>query len=358
MWPRSAAVQSLLVGRQAVVVTGTHGKTTTTSMLVTALLACGADPSYAVGSTLNTTGLNAADGRDAVFVVEGDESDAAILVYDPFGAVVTNVDVDHLDFFGTPEAYAAGLRRVRRPGRPRRVSSSAASTTRVAAGWPLAASELGLRTVTVGTHHSARLARRRHPSDRDRVDLRGRGRCGPAGHADAAGPRPGLRRRRPGRAGGRPRARPSVRRPGPRAGRLPGHRSPHGAEGLPGRRPGLRQLRPPSASRSSATWWPPESSPPVDECWCASSLICSAGRRPSPSRWGGRSAPPTACVVMDVYPAREAPVAGVTGALVARAVPLDPADVVYEPDPAAGRPSCWSRCRGRATWCSPWAPAT
>src|SRR4029079_9020576 len=89
-----------------VVVTGTHGKTTTTSMLVSALFACGADPSYAVGSTMSTTGLNAADGHDAVFVVEGDESDAAILVYEPFGAVITNVDVDHLDFFGSPEAYA------------------------------------------------------------------------------------------------------------------------------------------------------------------------------------------------------------------------------------------------------------
>lgn len=107
VWPRSAAVQSLLVGRRAIVVTGTHGKTTTTSMLVTALLACGADPSYAIGSTLTASGLNAAVGGDPVFVVEGDESDAAILVYQPFGAIVTNVDTDHLDFFGSSAAYAA-----------------------------------------------------------------------------------------------------------------------------------------------------------------------------------------------------------------------------------------------------------
>jgi UDP-N-acetylmuramate--alanine ligase len=106
LWPRAAAVQSVLLGRTAVVVTGTHGKTTTTSMLATALLACGADPSYAIGSTLISSGLNAAAGSGRVFVAEGDESDRAILAYTPAGAIVTNVDADHLDVFGTPAAYA------------------------------------------------------------------------------------------------------------------------------------------------------------------------------------------------------------------------------------------------------------
>ena len=107
VWPRSAAVQSVLLGRTAVVVTGTHGKTTTTSMLATALLSCGADPSYAIGSTLTASGLNAAAGTGDLFVAEGDESDGAILTYTPLGAIVTNVDSDHLDHFGTVEAYAA-----------------------------------------------------------------------------------------------------------------------------------------------------------------------------------------------------------------------------------------------------------
>lgn len=107
LWPRAAAVQSVLLGRQAVVVTGTHGKTTTSSMLATALLDCGADPSYALGSTLTASGLNAAAGTGPVFVAEGDESDGAILAYTPAGAVVTNIDADHLDHFGTEEAYAA-----------------------------------------------------------------------------------------------------------------------------------------------------------------------------------------------------------------------------------------------------------
>lgn len=107
LWPRSAAVQSVLLGRTAVVVTGTHGKTTTTSMLATALLSCGADPSYAIGSTLTASGLNAAAGTGDLFVAEGDESDGAILTYTPMGAIVTNVDSDHLDHYGTVEAYAA-----------------------------------------------------------------------------------------------------------------------------------------------------------------------------------------------------------------------------------------------------------
>lgn len=107
LWPRSAAVQSVMIGRRSVVVTGTHGKTTTTSMLATALLATGADPSYAMGSTLNASGLNAAAGSGDIFVAEGDESDGAILTYTPVGAVVTNVDVDHLDYFGSAAAYAA-----------------------------------------------------------------------------------------------------------------------------------------------------------------------------------------------------------------------------------------------------------
>lgn len=105
LWPRSAAVQSVMLERTSVVVTGTHGKTTTTSMLATALLACDADPSYAIGSTLNASGLNAANGSGSVFVAEGDESDGAILTYTPHGAVITNIDADHLDHYGTVEAY-------------------------------------------------------------------------------------------------------------------------------------------------------------------------------------------------------------------------------------------------------------
>jgi UDP-N-acetylmuramate--alanine ligase len=86
-------------------VAGTHGKTTTTSLLTSALVAAGADPTYAVGGVLSATGHNAEVGSDDLFVAEADESDGAFLVYRPHAAVVTNVAADHLDVWGTEEAY-------------------------------------------------------------------------------------------------------------------------------------------------------------------------------------------------------------------------------------------------------------
>lgn len=107
--PRSAALASLMPGRRVVAVAGTHGKTTTTSLLTVALQAAGADPTYAIGGDLAATGVNAALGAGPDFVVEADESDGAFLVYDCHAAIVTNVDADHLDQWGTPEAYAAAF---------------------------------------------------------------------------------------------------------------------------------------------------------------------------------------------------------------------------------------------------------
>ncbi len=107
--PRSAALASLMVGRRVVAVAGTHGKTTTTSLLTVALQAAGADPTYAIGGDLSATGVNAALGGGDLFVAEADESDGAFLVYEPECAIVTNVDADHLDQWGTPEAYAAAF---------------------------------------------------------------------------------------------------------------------------------------------------------------------------------------------------------------------------------------------------------
>ncbi len=107
--PRSAALASVMVDRQVVAVAGTHGKTTTTSLLTVALQAAGADPTYAIGGELSATGVNAALGSGDLFVAEADESDGAFLVYEPAAAIVTNVDADHLDQWGTPEAYAAAF---------------------------------------------------------------------------------------------------------------------------------------------------------------------------------------------------------------------------------------------------------
>ena len=106
LWPRSAALQSVLLDKRALAVAGTHGKTTTTSLLTMALREAGADPSFAVGGDLAQLGTNAADGAGPDFVVEADESDGAFLVYTPHAAIVTNVEADHLDNWGTEEAYA------------------------------------------------------------------------------------------------------------------------------------------------------------------------------------------------------------------------------------------------------------
>jgi UDP-N-acetylmuramate--alanine ligase len=107
--PRSAALESVMQGRRVIAVAGTHGKTTTTSMLTVALQHCAADPSFAIGGELNESGSNAHDGTGDLFVAEADESDGAFLVYSPHVALVTNVEADHLDNYGTPEAYHAAF---------------------------------------------------------------------------------------------------------------------------------------------------------------------------------------------------------------------------------------------------------
>ena len=104
---RPAVLATLMEGSRALLVAGTHGKTSTTSMLVVALQAAGLDPSFAIGGELNESGANAHHGTAGVFVAEADESDGSLVQYSPDVVVVTNVDADHLDFFGTVEAYAA-----------------------------------------------------------------------------------------------------------------------------------------------------------------------------------------------------------------------------------------------------------
>ena len=96
-----------MVGHTTLMVTGTHGKTTTTSMLIVALQHSGFDPSFAVGGDLGEAGTNAHRGSGTFFVAEGDESDGSLLEYHPDVVVVTNIEADHLDFFGSVEAYSA-----------------------------------------------------------------------------------------------------------------------------------------------------------------------------------------------------------------------------------------------------------
>lgn len=100
---RSGALASLMADKRAVAVAGTHGKTTTTSMATVALQACGLDPSFVIGGVLSTTGTNAHLGTGDVFVAEADESDGSFLLYEPTIGILTNVEADHLDYYGTPE---------------------------------------------------------------------------------------------------------------------------------------------------------------------------------------------------------------------------------------------------------------
>jgi UDP-N-acetylmuramate--alanine ligase len=100
---RAAALASALEDKQTVAVAGTHGKTSTTSLLVVAAQACGADPSFAIGGNLYETGKNAHLGTGTLAIVEADESDGSFLLVHPTAAVVTNVEADHLENHGDLE---------------------------------------------------------------------------------------------------------------------------------------------------------------------------------------------------------------------------------------------------------------
>ena len=98
---RAAALAILMNGKRSVAVAGTHGKTTTTSMLTVALQHAAVDPSFAIGGMINSSGTNAYLGTGDIFVAEADESDGSFLVYQPLGAIITNIELDHVDNFGT-----------------------------------------------------------------------------------------------------------------------------------------------------------------------------------------------------------------------------------------------------------------
>jgi UDP-N-acetylmuramate--alanine ligase len=107
---RATALAILMSESKSVAVAGTHGKTTTSSMLAVALQACAADPSFAIGGTITASGSNAHRGTGEIFVAEADESDGSFIEYHPFAAIVTNIEHDHVDFFPTPESVAQAFR--------------------------------------------------------------------------------------------------------------------------------------------------------------------------------------------------------------------------------------------------------
>lgn len=102
---RSDLLGELMAGHRQVLFAGTHGKTSSTSMAVAAMQAAGMDPSFAIGGQLNRSGTNAHHGTGPAFVAEADESDASLLRYSPDIAVITNIEPDHLDYFGSRDKY-------------------------------------------------------------------------------------------------------------------------------------------------------------------------------------------------------------------------------------------------------------
>jgi UDP-N-acetylmuramate--alanine ligase len=104
---RAVALAWLMSDSTSVAVAGTHGKTTTTAMLTVALQSAGMDPSFAIGGTINTAGTNAHSGSGSIFIAEADESDGSFLAYQPSGAIITNIELDHVDHFANLEEVFA-----------------------------------------------------------------------------------------------------------------------------------------------------------------------------------------------------------------------------------------------------------
>lgn len=106
---RSQALALAAAGRDFVAVAGAHGKTTTSGMLAQALTHAGADPSFAIGGVVSALGTGAHLGQGRAFVAEADESDRSFLNYSPAVEIVTNVEPDHLDTYGSTEAFEAAF---------------------------------------------------------------------------------------------------------------------------------------------------------------------------------------------------------------------------------------------------------
>jgi UDP-N-acetylmuramate--alanine ligase len=98
--PRAEMLAELMRLQHGIAIAGTHGKTTTTSLAASVLAQGGLDPTFVIGGRLNSAGTNARLGRGEYLVAEADESDASFLHLQPFMAVVTNIDADHMETYG------------------------------------------------------------------------------------------------------------------------------------------------------------------------------------------------------------------------------------------------------------------
>lgn len=332
VWHRSAGLGALMLGRRGIAVTGTHGKTTTTGMVAEILTACGLDPSYVIGSPLASSGRSWHLGTGDAFVVEADESDGSFLQYPAEIVVLTNIEADHLDNWGTAERYAAGFVRLATAPAVRTVVLSADDPGTRAVAPAIAAA--GKQTVTFGESDGAdvRLSGPRYAGPVARADLTA---------SDDAGE---LKLQVPGRYNlhnaaaayavaralgvGGPEARAA-------AGAFAGT---HRRFQFVGEHEGARVY-------DDYAHHPTE----VRALLTAARAMAGSGRvvacfqphlftrtRDFADEFGAALALADEVVVLDVYPAREDPIAGVTGALVADAAArhTDPARVHYVADKA------------------------
>src|SRR6185503_16576087 len=98
--PRAVMLAELMRLKQGIAIAGTHGKTTTTSLVTSVLHEAGVDPTFVIGGRLNSHGAHSRLGEGAYIVVEADESDASFLNLNPILSVVTNIDADHMETYG------------------------------------------------------------------------------------------------------------------------------------------------------------------------------------------------------------------------------------------------------------------
>ncbi|MGE5196332.1 MAG: UDP-N-acetylmuramate--L-alanine ligase [Anaerolineae bacterium] len=107
---RSDLLKDLMEGYYSLLVAGCHGKTTTSSLFAHVLIEVGLDPSYAIGGIVRSLNANGGHGEGPYFVAEADESDGSFLKYPAFGAILTNIDNDHLNYWKTQEALILGFK--------------------------------------------------------------------------------------------------------------------------------------------------------------------------------------------------------------------------------------------------------
>jgi UDP-N-acetylmuramate--alanine ligase len=339
--PRAVALAAVMAGRRSVAVAGTHGKTSTTSMLTVAVQACGVDPGFAIGGNLNESGSNAHAGTGDVFVAEADESDRSFLLLAPHAAIVTNVEADHLDNYGdlaaVEEAFGRFVRTVDPagfvvlcaddPGAARLAGAGARARVRTYG----AAEGADLRLVDVdvaaeGTSWTAVLDGA--VLGRVRIRVPGEHMARNSAAALLAGLELGL----------------------PAAGLLEGlarFGGVHRRFELKGVAAGVRVY-------DDYAHHPTE----VAAQLAAARAVAGGGRlvvafqphlysrtREFADGFGRALGLADEVVVMEVFGAREDPVPGVTGALVADAVPLPPGRVVFEPSWSAAAPALADRAR-------------